>query len=84
MFPDEPPNTTHPSGVFLATSSPACLVSPVSMKAWSMPIRISVGPLPRLIFSLDSPRSSVICVIGAGATLSLMFGIPMAVIEYFL
>ena len=75
MFPDVPPNTTHPSGVFLATSSSACLLWPALMLAWSMLMRISIGPLPRLIFSLDSPRNSVICVIGAGATSSLMFGI---------
>jgi len=49
-----------------------------------MPLRVSFGPLPCLIFSLDSPRNSVICVIGVGATSSLMFGIPIAVIKYFL
>ena len=46
-FPKEPPNTTYPSGVFLATTSPVCLVWPVCMWTWSIPNRsFSTSDLP--------------------------------------
>ena len=65
--PYKPPKTTHPSGVRLATRCPACLLSPVCMWAWSIPINrlnLSFSSTKRLVFksqkisNLRNPDSS--------------------------
>ena len=81
VSPDGPPKTTHPRGVFLATNCPACLVCPVCIWAWSIPISKSTGPLPLRILSFSSPRSLAIGLSWTSDTSSLMDGIPIALIE---